>query len=289
MYEGFYGLGARPFDLTSNPRSLFLTEKYREALSHVQYGIESRSGITVLIGEAGVGKTTMLRAALDSFGSNPSIVVLNNPSLTRAEFLQFLAQGFALPGGTAASKTDLIAALHRVLLDLYQQNKPAALIVDEAQSVPGNLLKEIRLLANLEVGTHKLLPIVLAGQPELAEVLNQPKFEPLKQRVAFRCMLDRLVLAETASYMVQRIKSVGGQCNQLFTRGAVMIIHERAKGIPRTINVICNNALIAGYARGERPVGQKLVTEVCDHLDLGRQPASVNANAADAPVPVGVR
>ena len=278
MYEAFYGLTERPFDLTSNPRSLFLTEKYKEALSHVQYGIESRSGITVLIGEAGVGKTTMVRAALDSFGLNPAIVVLNNPSLTRTEFLEFLAREFALPAGAAGSKTELLAHLHRVLVDLYGQNKPAALVVDEAQSAPPNLLREIRLLANLEVGTHKLLPIVLAGQPELAEVLNQPRFRPLKQRVALRCVLDRLTLAETASYMVQRVMSVGGQCNQLFTRSAVLVIHERANGIPRTINAICNNALIAGYARQERPVGQQLAREVCDHLDLEANSPIASAN-----------
>ena len=268
MYEAFYGLAARPFDLTSNPRSLFLTDKYREALSHVQYGIESRAGITVLIGEAGVGKTTMVRAALEHFGADSAIVVLTNPALTRSEFLEFLGQGFRLPAGAAESKTELLTQLHRVLLELYRQNKPAALVVDEAQSVPARLLREIRLLANLETGSHKLLPIVLAGQPELAEVLNQPRFEPLKQRVAFRCTLERLTLAETASYMVQRIRSVGGDCKQLFTRGAVLTIHDRAGGVPRIINVICNNALIAGFASQERPVGQKLALEVCNHLDL---------------------
>jgi len=274
VYEAFYGLTARPFDITSNPRTLFLTDKYREALSHVQYGIESRSGITVLIGEAGVGKSTMLRAALDTFGAESRIAVLSNPALMRAEFLQFLAQEFGLPADSATSKFALFRELHATLLRLYEHNNAAALVVDEAQSLPVNLLREIRLLANLEVQNHKLLPIVLAGQPELADVLNQQRFQPLKQRVAFRCVLDRLTLAETASYIVQRIRSVGGQCNQLLTRGAVVAIHERSRGIPRTINVICNNALIAGFARNERPVAQKLVLEVCDHLDLARSAES---------------
>ena len=126
----------------------------------------------------------MLRAALDNFGAQPSIVVLSNPALTRSEFLQFLARSFGLPPAVEASKTDVMIELHKTLLDLHARNTPAALVVDEAQSVPPNLLREIRLLANLEVGTQKLLPIVLAGQPELADVLNQPRFQPLKQRVA---------------------------------------------------------------------------------------------------------
>lgn len=277
MYEDYYGLNARPFDLTSNPRALFLTDKYREALSHVQYGIESRAGITVLLGEAGVGKTTMLRAALDTFGQHSAVVVLSNPLLTRKEFLQFLAQEFKLPPEAAESKTALLTRLHDVLVGLREQNRTAALVVDEAQSAPAGLLREIRLLANLERDSHKLLPLVLAGQPEFADVLNEPRFEPLKQRVAFRCVLERLSLNETASYMAQRIRSSGGVCSQLFTQGAVVAIHERSRGIPRTINVIGNNALIAGFARQQRPVGQKLALEVCDHLDLatpGRGAAS---------------
>ena len=176
--------------------------------------------------------------------------------MTRAEFLQFLAQEFALPADAATSKTALVrAAASRAAATSTRATTPPRWSSTKRKVCRSNLLREIRLLANLEVQNHKLLPIVLAGQPELADVLNQQRFQPLKQRVAFRCVLDRLTLAETASYIVQRIRSVGGQCNQLFTRGAVVTIHERSRGIPRTINVICNNALIAGFARDERPVG----------------------------------
>ena len=161
-----------------------------------------------------------------------------------------------MPPAVEASKTDLMIELHKTLLDLHARNTPAALVVDEAQSVPPNLLREIRLLANLEVGTHKLLPIVLAGQPELADVLNQPRFQPLKQRVAYGCTLDRLDARRNGvvSWCSASDRS-GGNAISFSLEVPYWSIHERSRGIPRTINVICNNSLIAGFARGERPVG----------------------------------
>ena len=271
MYESFYGLASRPFDLTPDPRYLFLTASHREALSSLQYGISARTGVTVLVGEAGTGKTTLIRATLDSRDRDRTFAIyLNNPTLTRGEFLEFLAAEFKLPTDVASSKTRLLRELERALLDLLADRVTPALIIDEAQSLPHELLEEIRLLANIETTRDKLLPIILAGQPELAARLNHPSLRQLKQRVGLRCELKPLELGETGAYITARVAVAGGTAAHLFTREAVMMIHERAQGIPRLISVICHNALISGFALGAKPVTTDVVIEVCRDFDLAK-------------------
>src|SRR5678816_3624473 len=202
MYEKFYGLNERPFDLTPDPKYLFLTASHREALSNLEYGISARTGVTVLIGEAGTGKTTLIRATLEARdASKTKAIYLNNPTLTRDEFLEFLAKEFQLPADVASSKTRLLGELEACLLELRRSEVTPALILDEAQSLPYELLEEIRLLANIETTREKLLLIVLAGQPELADRLNEPSLRQLKQRVALRCTLGSLTREETSAYI----------------------------------------------------------------------------------------
>jgi type II secretory pathway predicted ATPase ExeA len=269
MYERFFGLRERPFDLTPNPRYLLLTGKHREALSNLEYGIGTRKGITVLTGEAGTGKTTLIRAAFaraqaDSRCGPTSWAYLKNPTLDRSEFLEFLAARFGINGSTAASKTRLLDELERVVAD----GRRAALIIDEAQSVPMDLLEEIRLLANIESDVEKLLPVVLVGQPELASRLNEPALRQLKQRVALRCMLSPLSLQESATYIAGRVEVAGGDPGRLFSRDAVIAIYRRSGGIPRTISVICDNALLSAYAEETQPVSATLVEAVCRDFDF---------------------
>jgi general secretion pathway protein A len=269
MYETFFELAERPFDLTPNPKYLFLTPSHREALSSLEYGIAARTGVTVLIGEAGTGKTTLIRATLAARDAQKTTAVyLNNPTLTRSEFLEFLAREFQLPPGAAASKTALLGHLERALIDLSRDGVTPALIIDEAQSLPHELLEEIRLLANIETATEKLLPTVLAGQPELAERLNHPSLRQLKQRVGLRCQLRPLDLSETGAYITARVAVAGGNASTMFTREAVIMIHDRSQGIPRVISVICHNALISGFAMNRRPVTGDIVREVCKDFDL---------------------
>src|SRR5688572_5239659 len=269
MYEQFYQLNERPFDLTPNPKYLFLTPSHREALSSLEYGIAAGIGVTVLVGDAGTGKTTVIRATLDSSKRGKTkAVYLNNPTLTRSEFLEFLAREFGLGIDLAASKTRLLEALELVLRRSHGDGIATALIVDEAQSLPHELLEEIRLLANIETPNVKLLPIVLAGQPELADRLNHPSLRQLKQRVGLRCSLKPLSVSETGQYITARVTVAGGKASTLFTREAVLLIHERAKGIPRTTSVICHNALIGGFALNRRPVTADIVREVCRDFDF---------------------
>jgi len=283
MYQGYYGLRELPFELTPNPKYLYFTPGHREALSNLEYGLSSAKSLTVLIGEAGTGKTTLLRAALDSERCTAvRCVYLNNPALTRAEFVNMLATRFGLGAEAAASKAVLLEQLERVLLERRAQGEITALVVDEAQSLSLELLEEIRLLANIETAEQKLLPLVLAGQPELRARLEEPELRQLKQRAALRCVIEPFDLSETAAYIATRIKTAGGVPSKLFTRESVSVIHEHAGGIPRTVNVICDNALVSGMALERQPVDRAVVLEVCrDFLLRPKTPVVTTAWARD--------
>src|SRR5262245_50362035 len=283
MYERFYGLREAPFELTPNPRYLLLTDAHREALGNLEFGISRRTGVTVLVGEAGTGKTTLVRTAMahvdaSSNGHPTTWAYLRNPTLSQSDFLRFLASGFGLSVDAELSKTRLLADLERLLAG----GQRAALIVDEAQSVPLHLLEEIRLLANIESDTEKLLPVLLVGQPELATRLNEPDLRQLKQRVALRCTLAPLTLAESVAYIAGRIEIAGGSPRTLFSRDAVMAIHEASAGIPRTINVICTNALLTGFAEEQRPINRKTIEAVCRDFDLSLDPAAATHDRAQS-------
>jgi type II secretory pathway predicted ATPase ExeA len=263
MYERFYGLRELPFELTPNPKFMFLPPQHREALSNLHYGLSSAKAITVLIGEAGTGKTTLLRAALESEQCrNVRCVYLDNPTLTLPEFVTMLALRFELSSRAARSKALFLEELERVLRERRAAGEITALVVDEAQSLSFELLEELRLLANIETATQKLLPLVLAGQPALRARLNEPELRQLKQRVALRCEIAPLDLSQTAAYIATRVSIAGGEASRLFTREAVALIHDYSGGIPRTISVICDNALANGMALGRQPVDQSIVLEV---------------------------
>jgi len=273
MYARHFGLRERPFELTPNPRYLFLTPHHREALAAIQYAVASRRGIAVLIGEAGTGKTTIVHAALQGRAA-AAVVHLNNPTLTRAEFIEYLARAFSLSAEARTSKAAFLFEITRALEARRARDEMTAVIVDEAHSLPLELLEEVRLLANIETTTDKLLPVVLAGQPELADVLNRPELRQLKQRVAVRAHLSALSARETEAYVTGRTKIAGGRAG-LFTAEALAEIHLRSRGIPRTISVICDNALVTAFAAGAPQVDRTIVLEVCDEFDL---------QAADAPI-----
>jgi type II secretory pathway predicted ATPase ExeA len=280
MYQRFFGLREAPFELTPNPKFLYLTPQHREALSNLEYGLSSAKAATVLIGEAGTGKTTLLKAALASERcSSVTCVYISNPALTRAEFVETLAQRFALSPEASKSKAVLLTELESVLRERRDRGEITALLVDEAQTLSIELLEEVRLLANIETNDHKLLPLVLAGQPELTPRLNDPALRQLKQRIALRCELKPFSLAETATYIATRIRTAGGDAGRLFTREAVMLIHEYSKGIPRIISVICDNALVSALAVGKKPVGRTIVLEVCRDFDFTSAATGVSLEA----------
>jgi general secretion pathway protein A len=269
MYEAFFGLRERPFELAPNPRFLLLTSRHSEALSNLEYGITGRKGITVLLGEAGTGKTTVIRTALQRWDTDGHLVAyINNPTLTRDEFVETLALAFDLGEEAAGSKTRMLAALTELVMRRHADGLVTGLLIDEAQSLPYELLEEIRLLANVETADEKIFPVVLAGQPELADRLNETGLRQLKQRVGLRCVLAPLDVRETAAYVAGRIRLAGGVAGQLFTREAVLLVHQHSRGIPRVINVICDNALLAAFASEQKPIPSDLIADVCRDFDF---------------------
>jgi general secretion pathway protein A len=289
LYAPFFGLRESPFDLTPNPRFLFLSPRQREALSNLRYALATLKGFTLIQGEAGTGKTTLVRTALSELGDPVSrYVLVSNPTLGRNEFYEFLAREFGLSQAARRSKSRFLSEFQSDVEARYAAGGLTGLIVDEAQSMPHELLEEIRLLGNIETTTTKLLNIVLCGQPELADRLNDPSLRQLKQRVALRCELKPLSLEETAAYISGRLRIAGGSPRDIFTRETVMALHEASAGIPRTINVLCDNALITGFAAGVKPIPVDIIDDVRRDFDLGgaaQIPAANNAEHLPQPGP----
>jgi general secretion pathway protein A len=264
MYTGYFQLRALPFELTTDPEHLYLPAGHREALSNLEYGLSAAKALTVLLGEPGTGKTTLLRAALRSERCRDvRCRVISNPALTRTEFVSALAHAFALRADAASSKAVLLYDLERELRERRAAGEIAALVVDEAHVLTADILEEIRLLSNIESDGFKLLPLVLAGQSELGARLDEPPLRQIKQRVALRCELGAFHLQETAGYIAARVWAVGGKPEALFTQEAVQTIHQASRGIARTINVIADNALVTAMALDRRTVDAVIVRDVC--------------------------
>jgi general secretion pathway protein A len=268
MYEQFYGLRENPFNVTPNPEYIFLGKHHREALAQLLYGVREKKGFIVITGEVGTGKTTLVRYLLDKLGGNnhTKTAFLFNPKLAVNDFIQYILKdlGVRVQGQT---KGDHLHNLHRYLLNAYLKDERVILIVDEAQGLKPELLEEIRLLSNLETSRSKLIQIVLVGQPELDKTLSQPGFRQLKQRINLRYYLPPLTLKETGEYIEKRLKIAGAK-EPIFTDKAIKEIYLKSGGIPRLINILCDNALLNGYALDQKLVDKGSVKEVAKDLDL---------------------
>lgn len=242
MYEAFYGLRERPFDLGSNLRFLVLAAPHRETLAALRHGLAAGKPLTVLTGEPGTGKTMLVRAAIADLDASDRCLLVTNPRITRAE---------------------LVGRIERALAAGGDRREPTVVVIDEAQDASDRLLDEIRLLTNLEAAEAGRLSIVLVGQPALLTRLQRPELQRLKQRVALWCTVRPLTLIETAGYLAARIRTAGGDAGTVLTREAVQAIHDSASGIPRVISVLADNALRSGCAANERPIAAPLIASVC--------------------------
>jgi general secretion pathway protein A len=266
MYNQFYGFREKPFEITPDPRFLYLSESHKEALAHLTYAVRERKGFTVITGEVGTGKTTLVQTVLSRLDGNTKTAYIFNPKLGSTDFLHYVCEDLGLKG-QKRSKGQYISQLHHFLLACYSRNENVVLIIDEAQALDPNLLEEVRLLTNLETSKCKLLQVVLMGQPELNEILSRPQFRQLKQRVSLRYHLQTLNKEETRNYIKKRLRIAGAVDPNFFTSKALNEICRYSKGIPRLINIVCDNALLTGYATDQKVIGDRIIHEVIHNLE----------------------
>ncbi|MEP6901734.1 MAG: AAA family ATPase [Actinomycetota bacterium] len=267
MYKEFFGLEDTPFTLTPDPRFIVFTPSYNEVLASLYYGLENAKGLIVLTGEVGTGKTTALRWILRRLDSSVLAAYVFNPRLSIDEFYHQVTHMLGIKDWT--NKAELLQVMGKVLEERHRRGLRTVLIIDEAHELSDYVLEEIRLLMNFESDNAKHLQIVLTGQPELREKLNQPSLRQLKQRVALRCKMHALPnVEEIERYITERLLIGGSDQPNIFTPGAIDFIFQCSEGIPRQINNLCDNSMLAAYAAGEQIIGRRIIEEVADNLDL---------------------
>jgi len=258
MYEAFYGLREKPFNLTPDPRFLYLSEKHREAFAHLLFGIKNRNGFVMVTGEIGTGKTTICRTLVKKLDEDTEVAFIFNPCLSPEELLLKINEDFGISSRAQTIK-DLIDELNEYLLDRAARGKNCVLVIDEAQDLTPSVLEQIRLLSNLETETQKMLQIVLVGQPELVMSLELPELRQLNQRITARYHLKPLNYEETLQYIAYRLRVAGGRGKVQFSRSAIRQIYRFSGGTPRVINAVCDRALLVAYTKEVRFITKSIV------------------------------
>lgn len=283
MYKEFFGLEDNPFTLTPDPRFIVFTPSYNEVLASLYYGLENAKGLIVLTGEVGTGKTTALRWILRRLDSSVLAAYVFNPRLSIDEFYHHVTQMLGIKDWS--NKSELLATMGKVLEERHRRGLRTVVIIDEAHELSDYVLEEIRLLLNFESDNAKHLQIVLTGQPELRDKLNQQNLRQLKQRVALRCAMHAFPSVEEVDrYITERLMIAGSEQPNIFTPGAVDFIFQCAEGIPRQINNICDNAMLAAYSAGEQVIGRQIIEAVAENLDmLPRNDSMMPDRAFDVP------
>ncbi|RTL22198.1 MAG: peptidoglycan-binding protein [Burkholderiales bacterium] len=290
MYAPFFGLKQAPFSIAPDPHYLFMSERHREALAHLLYGLDGGGGFVLLTGEIGAGKTTVCRCFLEQIPTNCNVAYIFNPKLTVPELLQAVCDEFHVPVPAGARTVkDFVDPLNAFLLAQHAAGRNNVLIIDEAQNLSADVLEQLRLLTNLETATRKLLQVVLIGQPELRGMLARPELEQLAQRVIARFHLGALSEAETAQYIGHRLKVAGLNGASPFDRKALHLIHQLTRGVPRRINLLCDRALLGGYATGQAQVTPAIVQRAAAEVfDAPPQPVLRRRQRRRDPVGIGL-
>jgi type II secretory pathway predicted ATPase ExeA len=270
MYEEFYNLKEKPFNLTPSPRFLYLSEQHREALSLLTYGVVERKGFILLTGEVGTGKTTIVQTLIENLGQKIKYVYLANPMMSPMDFINYLAFSAFNKKIHYSSKSEFLFEFEEFLREGLRHRINFILIIDEAQRLSFKLLEEIRLLSNMESAEEKLINIFLVGQPELNEKLNDPRCRPLLQRISIRYNISPLDLNGVRDYIAARLRIAGAkEGEEIFSKNAVKTIYECTLGYPRLINVLADNALLLGYSRDQKKITHQIIEECYGDLKLG--------------------
>src|SRR5579883_2486501 len=268
IYNAYFGLSQNPFNISPDPHFLYRSPQHEEALANLIYGVRSRKGFIVLTGEVGTGKTTMLECLRDYLDSQRiEFAFIFNSRITPDQFFEMVAYDFDLQCDRK-SKTDVLFALHQLLVNQAERGRTCVLIVDEAHNLEWNVLEEIRLLGNLENRQGKLLQIVLSGQPELDRKLDAPNLRQLKQRIVLRCNLQPFTLRDAVEYIESRLAKAGMPDQKVFSEELMAEVHLRSQGIPRVINAICDNLLLTAFAMERKSCTLEMLDEVCRDMRL---------------------
>jgi general secretion pathway protein A len=280
MYIEYYGLLRSPFEMTPDPSFLYLGEAHREGLATLVYGVNSGKGFVMLTGEVGTGKTTLLHALLGQLDSQTRSAFIFNPRLNPLDFFRILFEELEIEA-VGRTKAEYLLTLNQFLIDRLEKNERTLLIVDEAQNLSAEMLEEIRLLSNLETPRSKLIQIMLVGQPELKEMLRRPELRQLRQRIALAHHLRPFDADETSDYVEERLRKAGYTGRRLFKRSAQKEIYRVTGGTPRLINVVCDSAMLLGFAKQKTVIDASMIREVASDLDLGDPAAPIGAGDGD--------
>jgi len=274
MYLNFYNLRKQPFHITPDPEFLYLSPSHKEALAAIIYGIEEKKGFVAIVGAVGVGKTTILRSYLEKADKKRlKIIYVFNPRLTFEGLLRTIYQELELPV-ESNDVVEMTNRLYEVLIEEYRRGNTIVLVVDEAQNMPVDTLENLRMLSNLETSKDKLIQIVLVGQPEFEEELQQHRLRQLRQRLAIRSTILPLTEHESTEYIRYRLEKAGVSPSTVFTPASLKSIVKKAKGIPRIMNVLCDNALITGFGYRKKPVTRGVVKEIIRDFDGLKWPSA---------------
>jgi len=275
MYQDFYRLKREPFHITPNPEFLFLSPSHKQALGSIVYGVRNRKGFIVITGEVGVGKTTILRSYLEGVAKQKTkVIYIFNTNVSFKNLLKTIYKELGLDP-KSGDIVEMLNDLYQILMEEYKQGNTVLLIADEAQNMPIETLENLRMLSNLETSNDKLLQIVLIGQYEFEEILNLHELRQLKQRIVLRSNIVPLSQKESIAYIKHRLGKAALNGTEVFTKGAMKRIVKEAKGIPRLLNILCDNALITGFGYKKRPVNAKIVEEVITDFKGGEKDRSL--------------
>ncbi|MBK5273705.1 MAG: AAA family ATPase [Desulfuromonadales bacterium] len=268
MYGEFYGFSEKPFTITPNPQFIYLSEHHREAFAHLLYGIDSHAGFIAMIGEVGTGKTTVLRTLLSQLDPEKyRSALIFNPCLSGEQLLASICREFRVSPDTCRD-FGWLDALNLFLLEQHQAGRTVVLVVDEAQNLTPDVLEQVRMISNLETVHNKLIQIVLSGQPELNDLLNRHDLRQLSQRITVRCRLTPMSMRDTGEYIRHRLKVSGCRIPGLFSTGAVKRIYRFSRGVPRLINVACEQALVMAWTQESITVTPEIAARV---IEIARQ------------------
>jgi len=261
MYNDYFGLTENPFNMTPDPRFMYSSPKHEEAFSTLLYGIRYRKGFISITGEIGAGKTTLCRKLLPEIRNEAKTALILNPALSDVQLLSSIVEDFGIQA-KVKNKKGYFDALNKSLLEVSYQGMTSVLIIDEAQNLSPKTLEQVRLLSNLETEREKILQIILVGQPELRDTLAHPSLAQLRQRIALRYHLPALTEAETAEYIVHRLKIAGANGQDIFSSRAVARIHQMSQGIPRLINCLCDQSLLHAFVREQSFIDEAIIDSV---------------------------